>query len=177
MALEKDLHQTGFRSEYQKGLLNIFYTYSFLVTHVNESFKKFDITRQQYNVLRILRGQYPNQVSVYVIRERMLDKMSDASRIVERLRLKGLVTRKSAEKDKRAAAVSITDQGLELLKVMEPETDRLDSLLVNLSEKEVQQLNTLLDKIRVGVSIPLDESEEVGEKLKPVEKISTLASL
>ena len=138
MALEKEIHQTGFRSEHQKGLLNIFYTYSFLVSQVNESFKKYDITRQQYNVLRILRGQYPNHVSVYTIRDRMLDKMSDASRIVERLRIKGLITRKSAEKDKRAAAVTITDQGLELLKVMEPETDRLDSLLGTLSEMELK---------------------------------------
>ncbi len=177
MALEKEIHQTGFRSEHQKGLLNIFYTYSFLVSQVNESFKKYDITRQQYNVLRILRGQFPNHVSVYTIRDRMLDKMSDASRIVERLRIKGLITRKSAEKDKRAAAVTITDQGLELLRVMEPETDRMDSLLVNLSEREVQQLNTLLDKIRIGVSVHLPEPDEHNEKHKPVEKISTLASL
>ena len=177
MALEKEIHQTGFRSEHQKGLLNIFYTYSFLVSQVNESFKKYGITRQQYNVLRILRGQYPNHVSVYTIRDRMLDKMSDASRIVERLRIKGLITRKSAEKDKRAAAVTITEQGLELLKVMEPETERMDSLIGTLSEKEVQQLNTLLDKIRNGISIPLPETEEHNETHKPVEKISTLAPL
>ena len=88
-----------------------------------------------------------------------------------------MIIRKSAEKDKRAAAVTITDQGLELLKVMEPETDRMDSLLANLNEKEVQQLNTLLDKIRVGLSIPLPESNEQSEKHKPVEKISTLAPL
>ncbi len=160
MALEKDIHQSDFRNEYQKGLLNIWYTYSFLISQVNESFKKYDITRQQYNVLRILRGQYPGDVSVYVIRERMLDKMSDASRIVERLRLKGLVIRKSAVKDKRAAAVSITEQGLAILEIMQPETDRMDSLLSNLSKEEVQQLNTLLDKIRIGISIPIAELEE-----------------
>lgn len=176
MALEKEIHQTGFRSEHQKGLLNIFYTYSFLVSQVNESFKKYDITRQQYNVLRILRGQHPNHVSVYTIRDRMLDKMSDASRIVERLRIKGLITRKSAEKDKRAAAVTITEQGLDLLKIMEPETERMDSLLANLSEKEVQQLNNFLDKIRIGIPIPLPDDDH-SEKHKPVEKISTLAPL
>jgi DNA-binding MarR family transcriptional regulator len=177
MALEKEIHQTGFRNEHQKALLNIFYTYSFLVSQVNESFKRYDITRQQYNVLRILRGRYPNHVSVYTIRDRMLDKMSDASRIVERLRLKGLITRKSAEKDKRAAAVTITEQGLELLSVMEPETDRMDSLLMNLTEREVQQLNTLLDRIRNGVSAPIGESDEASDTHKSVEKISTLASL
>ena len=122
MALEKDIQQTDFRNEYQKGLLNICYTYYFLISQVNELFKKHHITRQQYNVLRILRGQHPNHVSVYTIRERMLDKMSDASRIVERLRLKGLVVRKSAEKDKRAAAVTISDQGITLLEIMDPET-------------------------------------------------------
>ncbi len=175
MALEKDIQQTGFRSEYQKGLLNIFYTYSFLVSQVNESFKKYDITRQQYNVLRILRGQHPNHISVYTIRERMLDKMSDASRIVERLRLKGLISRKSAEKDKRAAAVTITEQGLALLESMEPEAKRMDSLLSNLSEKEVQQLNTFLDKIRIPIALP--KSEEHLQKHKPAEKISTLAPL
>ncbi len=177
MALEKDIQQTDFRNEYQKGLLNICYTYYFLISQVNELFKKHDITRQQYNVLRILRGQYPSHVSVYTIRDRMLDKMSDASRIVERLRLKDLVVRKSAEKDKRAAAVTITDQGLALLEIMEPETKIMDSLLGNLSEKEVEQLNTLLDKIRCGISIPLQESEEHNENHKSDEKISTLASL
>ncbi|HOX83008.1 MAG TPA: MarR family transcriptional regulator [Chryseolinea sp.] len=176
MALEKDIQQTDFRNEYQKGLLNICYTYYFLISHVNELFKKHDITRQQYNVLRILRGQHPNQVSVYSIRDRMLDKMSDASRIVERLRLKELVIRKSAEKDKRAAAVSISDQGLALLEAMEPETEIMDSLLSNLSEKEVQLLNTLLDKIRSGLS-SLPNAEAKNEKDKAVEKIRTLASL
>ena len=102
MTLEKDIQQKEFRSEPQKAILNILFTCYFIQDQMNTVFKRYDITRQQYNVLRILRGQHPGHASVNLIRDRMLDKMSDASRIVERLRLKDLVTRKSAEHDKRA---------------------------------------------------------------------------
>jgi DNA-binding MarR family transcriptional regulator len=150
MSLENDIQQREFRSESQKAILNILYTCYFVQDRMNTLFKKFDITRQQYNVLRILRGQYPGHASVNLIRDRMLDKMSDASRIVERLRLKELITRKSAEKDKRAVEVTITEAGLRLLDEMQESVDEFESLLNNLSEEETRQLNALLDKIRDG---------------------------
>lgn len=149
MSLENELQQK-FRNEPQKAILNILYTSYFIQDRMNTLFKQFDITRQQYNVLRILRGQHPGHASVNLIRERMLDKMSDASRIVERLRLKGMVIRKNAEKDKRAVEVTITDVGLDLLREMERPVEEFDFLLRNLSEDETRQLNTLLDKIREG---------------------------
>ena len=86
MSLENDIQQREFRNESQKAILNILFTSYFIQDKMNELFKEYDITRQQYNVLRILRGQHPGHASVNLIRERMLDKMSDASRIVERLR-------------------------------------------------------------------------------------------
>jgi DNA-binding MarR family transcriptional regulator len=150
MSLENDIQQREFRSESQKAILNILYTCYFVQDQMNILFKKYDITRQQYNVLRILRGQYPGNASVNLIRDRMLDKMSDASRIVERLRLKELVHRKSAEKDKRAVEVTITEAGLKLLDEMQEAIDEFESLLDNLSEEETRQLNILLDKIREG---------------------------
>lgn len=150
MSLENDIQQREFRSESQKAILNILYTCYFVQDQMNTLFKKYDITRQQYNVLRILRGQYPGHASVNLVRERMLDKMSDASRIVERLRLKELVTRKSAEKDKRAVEVTITEAGLKLLDEMQESVDEFEGLLDNLSEEETRQLNGLLDKIREG---------------------------
>lgn len=150
MSLENDIQQSEFRSESQKAILNILYTSYFIQDQMNTLFKKYDITRQQYNVLRILRGQYPGHASVNLVRERMLDKMSDASRIVERLRLKELVTRKSAEKDKRAVEVTITEAGLKLLEEMQESVDEFEGLLDNLSEEETRQLNGLLDKIREG---------------------------
>jgi DNA-binding MarR family transcriptional regulator len=150
MSLENDIQQREFRSDSQKAILNILYTCYFIQDKMNTLFKKYDITRQQYNVLRILRGQYPGHASVNLIRDRMLDKMSDASRIVERLRLKDLITRKSAEKDKRAVEVTITDAGMKLLDEMQESVDEFEALLNNLTEDETRQLNGLLDKIRDG---------------------------
>lgn len=150
MSLENDIQQREFRSESQKAIINILFTCYFVQDKMNTLFKKYDITRQQYNVLRILRGQYPGHASVNLIRDRMLDKMSDASRIVERLRIKELVLRKSAEHDKRAVEVTITEAGLKLLDEMQEAVDEFESLLNNLSEDEIRQLNTLLDKLRDG---------------------------
>ena len=155
MSLESDIQQK-FRNESQKAILNILYTSYFIQDKMNMLFKEYDITRQQYNVLRILRGQHPGHASVNLIRDRMLDKMSDASRIVERLRLKELVIRKSAEKDKRAVEVTITDAGLKLLAEMQEAVDKFESLLNSLSEEETRQLNILLDKIRDGNAEPHD---------------------
>lgn len=148
MSLEKDIQQREFRSEHQKALLNLLYTNNHVVSQMNDMFKNFEVTRQQFNVLRILRGQYPGHASVNLIKERMLDKMSDASRIVERLRVKGFLTREHCESDKRAVQVTITESGLALLNKMENDVAHLDSLLDNLSEEETRTLNVLLEKIR-----------------------------
>jgi DNA-binding MarR family transcriptional regulator len=148
MSLENDIHQREFRSEYHKALLNIIYTNNFLVDRLNDVFKNHDITRQQYNVLRILKGQLPRAASINLIKERMLDKMSDASRIVERLRSKDLVTRRSSDTDKRAAEVTITTKGLKFLEVMDPLVESCESAISHLSTDEVRRLNELLDAIR-----------------------------
>jgi DNA-binding MarR family transcriptional regulator len=148
MSLETDIQQNSFKTEYHKAILNILCTQNYLVSRMTEVFKKFDITRQQYNVLRILRGQFPEPASINLIKERMLEKMSDSSRIVERLRLKGLIQREGGKSDKRAAEISITPSGLELLKRMQPEVDELDGNLSGLTLEEAQELNNLLDKVR-----------------------------
>lgn len=148
MSLEADIQQKTFRNEYQKAILNILYTQNYLVGRMSEVFKKFDITRQQYNVLRILRGQYPDPASINLIKERMLEKMSDSSRIVERLRLKGLIQREGGKNDKRAAEISITSAGLELLKKMQKEVDALEDMITALTPDEARELNSLLDKVR-----------------------------
>src|SRR5689334_21584842 len=121
MSLEKDIHRKEFRNEYHKATLNIIVTHNYIVGKMNDMFKDFDMTRQQYNVLRILRGQHPGHASVNLIKDRMLDKMSDASRIVERLRIKDLIKREDCKNDKRAVEVTITEKGLQLLDVMENE--------------------------------------------------------
>ena len=148
MSLEQDIQQKAFRNEYQKAILNILYTQNYLVGRMTEVFKKYDITRQQYNVLRILRGQFPEPATINLIKERMLEKMSDTSRIVERLRLKGLIQREDGKSDKRAAEISITPPGLELLRSMQTDVDQLEQVLTALSLDEARELNSLLDKIR-----------------------------
>jgi DNA-binding MarR family transcriptional regulator len=146
MSYEKHLLEA--RNDQQRALVNIFHTYYFIINLMNDTFKKYDITRQQYNVLNILKEQHPKTASVNLIKARMLDKMSDVSRIVERLRLKGLVIRQSALKDKRAVDVTITSKGLEFLSTIDPEIARLSETVSSLTAEETAALNIMLDKIR-----------------------------
>ncbi len=148
MGLSEEIQQKKFESERQKALLNIIYTYNTLITEMNAYFKSHDITRQQFNVLRILRGQYPKPCSINVIKDRMLDKMSDTSRIVKRLENKGLLSRTECDSDRRAVEISISEPGLELLSETDRHVSGFEHLLHNLTEDEAETLNTLLDKIR-----------------------------
>ena len=148
MGIEEDIKQQQFETEHQKALINLIYTHNYIINRMTVVFKEYDITRQQYNVLRILRGQYPNPASVNLIKERMLDKMSDASRIVERLRLKELVTRGQCDNDKRAVEICISEKGLQLLEKSDEKVRGFVGMLGGLNEEEAEQLNDLLDRIR-----------------------------
>ena len=148
MKLEEEIKQKKFRNEYHKLAVNILYTHGWLVNHHAEHLKKSGITGAQYNVLRILRGQYPNPASVNLLKERMLDKMSDASRLVERLLQKDLVDRKICSDDRRRVEVIITERGLNLLKELDQKDDEFDELFKNLDEAEVKTANDLLDRMR-----------------------------
>lgn len=151
MSLEQDIRQTTFRSEFHKALLNLIYTHNVLINNSTGFFKSYGITRQQYNVLRILRGQHPGGATIQMIRERMLDKMSDASRIVERLRAKNLAARHLNTEDRRTVKITIADEGIALLDAMESRIGDLEKGLRNLTEDEARQLNSLLDRIRQNI--------------------------
>ncbi len=148
MSLEKDILQSKFESENQKAIINIMYTNNHIIAEMNVFFKAYQITRQQFNILRILRGQYPNPSTINLLKDRMLDKMSDASRIVDRLQLKELIFRNKCENDRRAAEITISEKGLKLLEEMDEITDQLKGLTQNLTQKELKTLNKLLDKMR-----------------------------
>lgn len=148
MGLSEEIKQKKFVSEKQKALLNIIYTYNSLINDMNAFFKTHDITRQQFNVLRILRGQYPKPCSINLIKERMLDKMSDTSRIVKRLENKKLLIRTECDTDRRAVEITISSQGLDLLSETDKRVSGFEHLLDNLTDAEAVQLNYLLDKIR-----------------------------
>lgn len=148
MKLEDEILQKHFRNEYHKAAVNVIFSYNWLVDYQVRLFKPYGITMQQYNILRILRGQYPKPATIKLIKERMLDKMSDASRIVEKLRLKGLVDRNICPNDRRNVDVCITDKGLELLSQLDKHDDEVDAKLSTLNKEEIAQLNDLLDKLR-----------------------------
>ena len=147
MSLETDIQQTRFRNEYQKTVINLVYTYNWVSEQNKKFFEREDITSQQFNILRILRGA-GKPLSTLQIRQRMLDKMSDTSRIVDRLVKKGLVKKVICKSDRRLVDVSISEQGLELLEKLDLSSDEMDSVLSKLSIEEAETLNALLDKIR-----------------------------
>ena len=147
MGLEKAIGQETFRNEYQKGVINLIYTYHWMNEKMKAMFDKEDITGQQYNILRILRGA-GKPISTLQIRERMLDKMSDTSRIVDRLVLKGLAKKNICKNDKRLVDVSISSKGKTLMEKMDRYQNELDAIMGNLTQAETKTLNNLLDKIR-----------------------------
>lgn len=148
MKLEDEIKQKKFKSETQKLVINLTYTHNWLNAHYSAMFRKSDITMQQFNVLRILRGQYPNPCSVKLIKERMLDRMSDASRIVDKLKAKGLLDRRECPLDRRSVDILITEQGLELLASMDSIDEDFKQVFKSLTEEEMKNLNYLLDKLR-----------------------------
>jgi DNA-binding MarR family transcriptional regulator len=148
MGIEKDINQQKFRNDYQRAYINLFYTYGFLMEKIKQILASSDITPQQYNILRILRGRHPKPLSTLQIRERLLDKMSDTSRIVDRLLKKKLVIKKSSNIDKRLVDITITENGLALLLILDERNKEMDSIVSNLSNEEAIVLSKLLDKIR-----------------------------
>lgn len=148
MKLEEEIKQSKFRNEYHKLAVNIMYSYGWLMNLQAKLFVKYDITGNQYNILRILRGQYPNPANVNLLKERMVDKMSDASRLVERLRVKKYVQRELCPNDRRRVNVSITQKGLHALAEIDKLNDQYDAFFKRLSLEESKVINDLLDKMR-----------------------------
>ncbi len=147
MSIDKDINQSKFKSEHQKVVINIIYTANWLSEQNKKFFDKEDITSQQFNILRILRGA-GEPISTLQIRQRMLDKMSDTSRIVDRLVVKGLVKKNTCENDKRMVDVNITTKGKKLLEKIDASEDEMNAVAGALNEADAKALNKLLDKMR-----------------------------
>lgn len=149
MGIKEDIKQKkAFRNDYQKVGVNIMFTYNWLTENLKQLVEPYDITIQQYNVLRILRGSYPDPLSTQEIRVRMLDKMSDVSRIVDRMIAKELVSKCMCPTDKRLVDVQITNKGISLLTRLKKLELSMDNQLSALSPEEAEQLSFLLDKLR-----------------------------
>lgn len=148
MSIEKAIHQKKFSSEYEKAVVNIVYTAGWLNARTIQALKPFGISPQQYNVLRILRGSHPAVVRLADITERMLDKNSNATRLVEKLRQKSLLQREVCSSNRRQVDICITEKGLELLQRIDALTHQWIDPVKTMSQEEAKMLNTLLDKLR-----------------------------
>ena len=147
MKIEDEIKQKKFINAHQKAVINLVYTVNWMQDQHQKLFKSFNITAQQFNILRILKGQHPNSTSATEIKARMLDKNSDVSRLLDRLVVKNVIVKKACPTDKRAFDVNLTEAGLELLRTLDKKQSELDNIL-NLSEEEAYQLSDLLDKSR-----------------------------
>src|SRR5258706_9796969 len=148
MSIEQDIKQEKFGNEYDKVAVNILFTGSWL-SHINSiRLKKYGITPEQYNVLRILRGSHPGSLMLADVTARMIDKSSNCTRLVEKLRQKGYLKREVCENNRRQVDIVITEKGLSLLKKIDGDAERWLEKLKTISKTEAQELNRILDKLR-----------------------------
>ncbi len=151
MSIEKDISQLRkFNSEHHKAIVNLIFTNNWVTEKLKQHLESKDLTLQQFNILRILRGSNA-PLSTLQIRDRMLDKMSDTSRIVDRLVLKNLARKVISKKDKRLVDVTITAKGKKLLSNLDESQTMIDGIVNHLNNEEAKLLNSLLDKIRGSV--------------------------
>ena len=149
MSLKNEIKQTKKISAYEKGIVNILLTYYMVENKLTLILSEHNLTMQQYNILRILRGVYPGCYSNNEIKERMLHKSADATRLVDRLADKDFVKRSQCKEDRRRVEISISNKGLDILKDIDKVMPKIESIMSNLDQKEVKKLNTLLEKVRI----------------------------
>ena len=150
MSIKKDIQTKGFHSEQEKAFVNLIPTAAHFESLFTHFIKDFGLSPQQYNVLRILRGQSPNAILGGELQKRMLHNMSNATRLVDKLVEKGLVDRSKNSNDKRQILVSINKQGLKLLAKLDNEVVNFDEKIMNLPEAQLMVLNLLLDDLRAS---------------------------
>ncbi len=149
MRLEEEINQSKFRSNYHKAHLNILFTAAWLNQNTGQVLKAFNISGQQFNILRILRGRHPEPATVKLLTERMIDKMSNASRLVEKLKQKGMVERHACPDDRRRVDIVITDKGMQTVNEASKALENGErEISQQLSTEEAGQLSDLLDKLR-----------------------------
>lgn len=148
MRIEDEIKQKSFKDVYQKVAVNIIFTSGWLSGIHNKNLKSYGVSSQQFNILRILRGQYPETCNVSLLVERMLDKSSNVTRLLDKLVLKDLVTRNACPEDRRKFNILITKKGLELLNTLDSEVDKSEDVMSNITEEEATILSDILDKLR-----------------------------
>ncbi len=148
MKIEEELKVKKFTNDWQRATVNVLFTASWLGLILEKRASKRQITLQQFNALRILRGQLPSPTTNNLLRARMISNTPDISRLVDRIVAKGLASRSKNKDDKRAVDLFITQKGLDLLDEIEEDMMLSDILPDHLSEQEAATLSALLDKLR-----------------------------
>ena len=150
MTIKRDIQTKGFHSEQEKTTVNLIHTAAVFESKFNQFIKQFGLSSQQYNALRILRGQAPNAILSGELQNRMLHKTSNATRLVDKLIEKGFVDRVKNKDDQRKILVSITDQGLKFLSKLDAEVSVFNQEAIKLPEAQLMVLNLLLDDLRAA---------------------------
>jgi MarR family transcriptional regulator, 2-MHQ and catechol-resistance regulon repressor len=151
MTIDEEIQQTTWTSFRQKAMVNTMFTSRVLEEASAALLKEHDLTLPQFNILRILRGQKGRPATVKLLTERMLDKSSNASRLVDKLLEKNLVQRVSCPNDRRAVEVTITPAGLDILKRIDPRQKAWDAPNRSFTEDDAKTLSDLLDRLRAVV--------------------------
>ncbi len=150
--LEQAIKSNKFKSEVHKGVLNILYTAWWLKTVMSKELKEFGLTHEQYNVLRILKGKYPEQMCVRDIACRMIEKSSNVPRIIDRLELKKLVKRSNSAIDKRETVITLTQSGITILEATTLSVNQMMDTVLTVNNRDAALLNQLLEKVRISES-------------------------
>ena len=148
MKIEEEIKQPNFKDEFEKADINIMYTANWMNSKFYCVIKPFDISTQQFNILRILRGQNGKPVSLKLLTERMMDKMSNTSRLVEKMLSKDLLKRKVCPENRRQIEINLTEEGLNVCNELSKEIEIFRNNDLKITEKEAVELNRILDKIR-----------------------------
>ncbi len=146
--VEEAIKQTKPMNPWQRGLVNILLTHNLINARLSDFLDQAGITQSQFNALRILRGQYPNPCGNWLIKERLLQKNTDITRLIDRLVDKDLVTRVQGKEDRRCVEIMISEKGLQLLADIDAHSEQIKSFMGNITEAEAHELNRILDKIR-----------------------------
>jgi len=147
MKIENEL-KSKFSSEQQKALINIIFTSNWVSNKIYAELKKYNLTNEQYNVLRILRGASPDSICLKEISCRMINRHSNTTRIVEKLLNKGYLVKESSDEDRRELSIRITESGMKLLSEIDSKS-KIGEEIVKLSDEDSRHLNNLLDSVRV----------------------------
>ena len=148
MKIEEAIKQEKFRDEFEKANINLLYTANWMNNNLHQIIKSYDISMQQFNILRILRGQKGKPAPLKLLTERMLDKMSNTSRLVDKMLLKGLLERQICSDNRRQVDIILTEKGLKSCQILSEIIDKHRNSIQRITENEARELNRILDKMR-----------------------------